>query len=334
MKMVLLDMDGLVKHYQEDNFAGRGVRKVRAVDGLSLKMNYGEVVGLVGESGCGKSTLGRLAVGLERPTAGAVRFMGRPLAVQGSEIRDARRHLQIIFQDHNASLDPRWKVGALIEEPLRNYGLGTRVQRSQRALELMEMVGLEPLHSESYPHQLSGGQRQRVSIARALALNPKLIVCDEPVSSLDVSIRAQILNLLRDLREGLGLAYLFISHDLAAVGYLADRVAVMYLGKLVEVIPAGKLVDSSRHPYTRALLAAVPGDPALAVLPEAALSGDPPDPGRPPGGCRFHPRCPLAADRCRSEEPRLITVETGHQMACHLYDKGFLMCLRSLALPS
>jgi oligopeptide/dipeptide ABC transporter ATP-binding protein len=318
--VVLLEMDGLVKHYQEEGFAGRGGRKVRAVDGVNLALNYGEAVGLVGESGCGKSTLGRLAVGLERPTAGVVRFMGRPLAAHGAELQDARRHLQIIFQDHTASLDPRWKVAKLIEEPLRNYGVGDRAEISLRAAELLEMVGLEPLHTGSYPHQLSGGQRQRVNIARALALNPKLIVCDEPVSSLDVSIRAQILNLLRDLRESQGLAYLFVSHDLAAVGYLADRVAVMYLGKLVEVLPAEKLVNGSRHPYTRALLAAVPGDPALAVLPEAPLSGEPPDPGRPPGGCRFHPRCPRAAGVCVKEEPELLPVDAEHMLACHLAD--------------
>ncbi|MFZ5651060.1 MAG: ABC transporter ATP-binding protein [Bacillota bacterium] len=317
--MSLLEIDGLVKHYPAGGLTGGRRRVVRAVDGVILAVAPGEVLGLVGESGCGKSTLGRLAVGLEKPTAGCVRFLGREISnCSGNELRAARRHLQIIFQDPTASLDPRWPVGSLIAEPLLNYRVGTKAERSRRVGELMELVGLEPLYAGSYPHELSGGQRQRVSIARALALNPSLIVCDEPVSSLDVSIRAQILNLLRDLKESLGLAYLFISHDLAAVSYLADRVAVMYLGKIVEVIQTGQLLKDARHPYTRALLAAVPDASPGRRLPEAPLIGDPPDPRNPPAGCRFHPRCPGAVEACRIEEPPLAAAAAEQQVACHL----------------
>ena len=316
--MSLLEIEGMVKYYPAGGFTCGRRQVVRAVDGVNLAVAPGEVLGLVGESGCGKSTLGRLAVGLEEPTAGCVRFLGREISSRsGKELRAARRHFQIIFQDPTASLDPRWPVGSLIAEPLLNYRVGTKADRARRVGELMELVGLEPLHAGSYPHELSGGQRQRVSIARALALNPSLIVCDEPVSSLDVSIRAQILNLLRDLKESMGLAYLFISHDLAAVSYLSDRVAVMYLGKIVEVIRTGQLLKDARHPYTRTLLAAVPGASPGRGLPPAPLAGDPPDPRNPPAGCRFHPRCPEAAEVCRRKEPTLAAIAEEHQVACH-----------------
>jgi len=314
----LLEIEGMVKHYPAGGLTGGWRQVVRAVDGVNLVVAPGEVLGLVGESGCGKSTLGRLAVGLEDPTAGCVRFLGREISSRsGKELRAARQHMQIIFQDPTASLDPRWPVGSLIAEPLLNYRVGTKADRARRVGELMELVGLEPLHASSYPHELSGGQRQRVSIPRALALNPSLIVCDEPVSSLDVSIRAQILNLLRDLKESMGLAYLFISHDLAAVSYLSDRVAVMYLGKIVEVVQTEQLLKDARHPYTGALLAAVPDASPGRGLPEAPLVGEPPDPRSPPSGCRFHPRCPGAAEVCGSEEPTLAAIGAEHQVACH-----------------
>ncbi len=314
--MSLLEITGLVKHYPAA--AGGRSRLIRAVDGVTLAVAPGEVLGLVGESGCGKSTLGRLAVGLEYPTAGCVRFLGKELAAcSRNELRAARRQLQIIFQDPAASLDPRWTVGSLVAEPLVNYRAGSGEEIKCRVEHLMELVGLEPAQAGRHPHQLSGGQRQRVSIARALALHPRLIVCDEPVSSLDVSIRAQILNLLRDLKERLGMAYLFISHDLAAVSYLADRVAVMYLGRIVEVLKAGSFLKDARHPYTRALLAAVTGFSPGGGIPVVPLAGEPPDPGSPPPGCRFHPRCPGAMNVCGREDPTLTAEESGHLVACH-----------------
>ncbi len=318
--MSLLEVRDLVKHYPGKGgiLAGRR-EKVRAVDGVSFSLARGETLGLVGESGCGKSTLGRLVVRLEEPTAGKILFAGEETTGRTEgKLRELRRHFQIIFQDSSSSLNPRRTVGATIEEPLANFGVA-KEERRERVAELLTLVGLESEHASHYPHEFSGGQRQRINIARALALQPELVVCDEPVSSLDVSIRAQVLNLLRELKRRLNLSYLFISHDLAAVNYLADRVAVMYLGKIVEILPAEGLVSQARHPYTRALLRAVPEpDPRQRTGQKPVVRGEPPDPGRPPAGCRFHPRCPEARDLCRQGEPALKEVREGHLVACHL----------------
>jgi len=316
----LLEVKNLVKHYPgKTAFTGSSREKVRAVDGVSFSLEQGETLGLVGESGCGKSTLGRLIVRLEEPTAGQIFFAGEELSrISGKELRERRRRLQIIFQDSLASLNPRRTVGALLEEPLENFGV-TAKQRQKRVQELLELVGLEAEQQRLYPHEFSGGQRQRINIARALALKPSLVVCDEPVSSLDASIRAQILNLLRELQKKFALSYIFISHDLAAVIYLADLVAVMYLGKIVELLPAGILLSRAVHPYTQALLQAVPQpDPRQRGGFQQAVQGEPPDPAHPPEGCRFHPRCPAACDSCRKEEPALKEVGAEHLAACHL----------------
>ncbi|MGC7847371.1 ABC transporter ATP-binding protein [Desulforudis sp. 1088] len=317
--MSLLQAVDLVKHYGGDGvFFGGGRRKIRAVDGVSLFLSRGETLGLVGESGCGKSTLGRLLSRLEEPTAGKIFFAGEDItAWTGKRLRALRRRIQIIFQDSGSSLNGRQKVGAILEEPLANFGM-EKARRRKRVLELLATVGLEPEHALRYPHEFSGGQRQRINIARALALQPDLIVCDEPVSSLDVSIRAQVLNLLHELKKRFGLSYLFISHDLASVHYLADRVAVMYLGRIVEVLTVRGLLGNALHPYTRALLAAVPvPDPQRGAFYREAIQGEPPDPGRPPAGCRFHPRCPCVRDQCRGVEPVLRDVAPGHKVACH-----------------
>lgn len=292
---------------------------IKAADRVSFTVAAGKTLGLVGESGCGKSTLGRLVVRLEEPTAGKILFAGEETTGRTEgKLRELRRHFQIIFQDSSSSLNPRRTVGATIEEPLANFGVA-KEERRERVAELLTLVGLESEHASHYPHEFSGGQRQRINIARALALQPELVVCDEPVSSLDVSIRAQVLNLLRELKRRLNLSYLFISHDLAAVNYLADRVAVMYLGKIVEILPAEGLVSQARHPYTRALLRAVPEpDPRQKTGQKPVVRGEPPDPGRPPAGCRFHPRCPEARDLCRQEEPALKEVREAHLVACHL----------------
>lgn len=318
--MSLLEVRNLVKHYLVKGgiLAGRW-EKVRAVDGVSLSIARGETLGLVGESGCGKSTLGRLLVRLEEPTAGKIFFTGEDITdCTGKRLRKLRRHFQIIFQDSSSSLNPRRTVGAIIEEPLANFGV-TKKERRERVCELLALVGLESGDASKYPHEFSGGQRQRINIARALALQPELVVCDEPVSNLDVSIRAQILNLLRDLKRKLNLSYLFISHDLAAVNYLADRVAVMYLGKIVEILPAEGLVSRARHPYTRALLQAVPEpNPRQRADLKPVVQGEPPDSANPPLGCRFHPRCPEAQRECRQKEPELKEVGEGHWVRCYL----------------
>ena len=320
---VLLEVRNLVKHFEVGSgmFGGRrGV--VRAVDGVSFAIRRGETLGLVGESGCGKTTTGRCILQLEAPTSGEILFEGRDLTKLGpDELRAVRRRLQVIFQDPYSSLNPRMTVGDIIAEPLAVHGIvrGAGARRD-RVRDLLRHVGLLPQHAARYPHQLSGGQRQRVGIARALAMEPALIVCDEPVSALDVSIQAQIINLLEDLQAELGLTYLFIAHDLAVVRHISDRVAVMYLGKIVELADRKTLYDDPLHPYTRALLSAVPiPDPELEARREhLVLGGEVPSPLNPPTGCVFHPRCPLAEDRCRRVVPELREVKPGHWAACLL----------------
>jgi oligopeptide/dipeptide ABC transporter ATP-binding protein len=292
---------------------------VKAVDDVSFTIRRGETLGLVGESGCGKTTIGRCVLRVYSPTAGEILFQGRDISrLAESEIRPLRREMQLIFQDPFSSLDPRQTAGSIVGEPLKVHNLGTRPERRDRVEELFRMVGLDPSMMSRYPHEFSGGQRQRIGIARALATNPSFIVCDEPVSALDVSIQAQITNLLEELKSRLGLTYLFISHDLSVVRHLSDEVAVMYLGRIVEITAWRELYENPRHPYTQALLSAVPiPDPFVEEQRKRIfLEGDVPSPVNPPPGCAFHPRCSRAADECRESGPLLEEVGQGHRVAC------------------
>ncbi len=320
---VLLRVEGLTKHFPVREGVLRTVRgHVRAVDGVSFTLRRGETLGLVGESGCGKSTTGRALLRLVEPTSGQIYFDGQDvLSLEGDDLRAFRRKAQIVFQDPYSSLNPRMMAGAMLEEALAVHGLGgDAVGRRRRAVELLEMVGLLPEHADRYPHEFSGGQRQRIGIARALSVEPSFIVCDEAVSALDVSVQAQVLNLLADLKNQLGLTYLFIAHDLAVVEHVCDRVAVMYLGRIVETASAESLYRDPRHPYTKALLSAVPRpDPKSKTGDERImLAGDPPSPMNPPSGCPFHPRCAHAKkdEECRRVVPALEGGEEGRFVAC------------------
>jgi oligopeptide/dipeptide ABC transporter ATP-binding protein len=308
----LLELRDVVKHFPVRDALGRRAGAVHAVDGVSLSVAEGEVLAIVGESGCGKSTLGRVMLRLIEPDSGAVRFAGEDLAsLSPAALRARRRDMQIIFQDPFGSLDPRMTVAQAIAEPLRLHRLVPRTEEPARVAELLRRVGLRPESAGRWPHEFSGGQRQRIAIARALASNPRLIIGDEPVSALDVSVQAQVINLLRDLIRDLRLTFVLVSHDLGVVRHVADRVAVMYLGRIVEEGPAEEVLGAPRHPYTRALVAAMPG----AQTKTPPLEGDVPSPIAPPSGCRFHTRCAFAAERCRAETPRLEGV--GHAVACH-----------------
>lgn len=309
----LISVRGLVKHFPVEG----STDVVRAVDGVSFEIIAGETLGLVGESGCGKSTVGRCLLRLIEPTAGHIYFEGRDvIALNKKELREMRREMQIIFQDPYASLNPRMKIGAIVGEPLVIHNQGTKSERRDRVAALLRRVGLDPDYMNRYAHEFSGGQRQRIGVARSLALNPKLIVADEPVSALDVSVQAQVVNLLQELQEEFNLTYLFISHGLAVVEHISTRVAVMYLGRIVEIAGAAELYTQPLHPYTQALLSAIPIPDPKEKRKRIVLQGDVPTPINPPSGCRFRTRCPLAIEECARIDPELREVSPGHQVAC------------------
>jgi oligopeptide/dipeptide ABC transporter ATP-binding protein len=322
--MSLLEIHNLRKHFPVgDGLFSRNKGMVKAVDGVNLTINEGETLGLVGESGCGKSTLGRTILRLIEPTGGEVIFHGKNLlSLSARELRDTRREMQIIFQDPYASLNPRMRVGDIVGEGLEIHKLAKGKAKRDRVMELLHQVGLREDHYPRYPHEFSGGQRQRIGIARALAVDPKFIVCDEPVSSLDVSIQAQIINLLQELQEKMHLTYLFISHDLRVVEHISHRVAIMYLGKVVEIARSDTIYRDAKHPYTRALLSAVPIPDTNRKKERVVLEGDVPSPVNPPSGCSFHPRCAYREAICSQAEPPLEFGGEGHGVACHVFGPG------------
>jgi peptide/nickel transport system ATP-binding protein/oligopeptide transport system ATP-binding protein len=320
----LVDVQNLTKYFPvRGGVLMRTVAQVKAVEDVSFSVKRGETLGLVGESGCGKSTVGKLLIRLLDPTSGSIKFEGRDIATAaGSELKALRREMQIIFQDPFSSLDPRTPIGDSIGEGLLIHGVTDARQRQKQVLEIMHKVGLEDYHAKRYPHEFSGGQRQRIGIARALVLQPKFLVCDEPVSALDVSIQSQVLNLLKQLQREFGLTYIFIAHNMSVVEHISDRVAVMYLGKMVELADRVELYRNPQHPYTQALLSAIPVHNPKIKRERILLKGDVPSPLNPPGGCRFHPRCPVAIEVCSQKEPPLIDLGGGHLAACHLRTPG------------
>ncbi|MEQ2526882.1 dipeptide ABC transporter ATP-binding protein [Bacillaceae bacterium CLA-AA-H227] len=323
MSEVLLKVDNLKKYFPiTGGVLGRKVGEVKAVDDVSFFVKKGETLGLVGESGCGKSTTGRVLMRLLEPTEGTVEFEGQDLTkLKAEEMRRMRKEIQMVFQDPFASLNPRHNVEKILEEPLIVHGVKDKEERKRRVREMLEVVGLNSYHAKRYPHQFSGGQRQRIGIARALMTKPKLIIADEPVSALDVSIQSQVLNLLEDLQKEFQLTYIFIAHDLGVVKHISDRVGVMYLGRLVEITEADKLYENPLHPYTKALLASIPiPDPDVQQEKEL-LKGDLPSPANPPLGCAFHTRCSACMEVCKTNRPELVEIEPGHFAACHLYNK-------------
>lgn len=320
----LLEVKDLTKYYTiHSGFGSKKKRVVKAVDGVNLSIRKGEILGLVGESGCGKSTLGRSILRLIEPTSGSVVFNGEDiLSYKKKDVRMMRKDMQIIFQDPGASLNPRMTIGEIIGAPLDIFGLAKGEEKEKRILELLQLVGLNEAYVNRFPHEFSGGQKQRIGIARALAVNPKIIICDEPVSALDVSVRAQVLNLMKELKHKLNLTYLFISHDLSVVHHLCDRVGVMYLGKIVELADRDQLYQNPSHPYTKALLSAIPNPDPEFKSEKIILEGDVPNPSDPPSGCHFHKRCIYRMDKCSSEAPCLKQVEENHFVSCHLYDQA------------
>ncbi|WP_339166620.1 dipeptide ABC transporter ATP-binding protein [Brevibacillus sp. FSL L8-0520] len=319
----LLEVKDLKKHYPiKKGLFGKQVGAVKAVDGVSFSIQPGETLGIVGESGCGKSTTGRTILRLIEPTAGEVLFDGQDIRkLPPDEMRKFRTNMQIVFQDPYASLDPRWTVQRTLEEPLRTHLKLSEAEIKDRIAVLMSVVGLAPYHASRFPHEFSGGQRQRIGIARALALRPKFVVCDEPVSALDVSIQAQVLNLMQDLQSQFSLTYMFISHDLSVVKFICDRVGVMYLGRMVEMAPTAEMFAEPLHPYTKALMSAVPVPDPEAARERIVLTGDVPNPQSPPTGCTFHTRCPYVMDSCRQAVPEWREVSPGRHVACHLFEQ-------------
>ncbi len=322
--MALLDVKSLHKSFPVyGGMFGRKIGEVRAVDDVSFTVQKGEILGLVGESGCGKSTAGRTIMRLYKPTEGEVFFDGKNLfKLSSGEMRKTRKDLQMVFQDPFASLNPRRKIAHILEEPLIVHKIGTSKERKERVQDLLRVVGLSSFHGERYPHQFSGGQRQRIGIARALSTRPKLIIADEPVSALDVSIQSQVLNLMMDLQEQFSLTYIFIAHDLSVVKHISHRIGVMYLGKMIELAARDELYSKPLHPYTQALLSAVPVPDPEAKRERIILQGDVPGTGKPPAGCAFHPRCPHVLARCKEERPVFEDVGSGHMVACHLMKEG------------
>lgn len=318
---LILEVKDLKKYFLVGNPMGRKREYLKAVNEVSLQLYAKETFGLVGESGCGKSTLGRTILRLTEPTGGEAFYEGNNIfEMRGKELRNARKNLQMVFQDPYSSLNPRKRIGSLIEEPMIIHGIGTQKERTERAMELLSKVGMQPEHYYRYPHEFSGGQRQRIGLARALVVNPKVLICDEPVSALDVSVQSQIINLLNELQDEFDLSYLFVAHDLSVVRYISDRIGVMYLGNIVEQSPTKELFDNPLHPYTKSLISAVPTPNPEIKKERIVLRGEVPSPLNPPSGCVFHTRCPLAFEKCKREVPVKKEVFDQHFVSCHLYE--------------